>query len=222
MRIIQKKGLKTLLVVFLIMSCVLLLMFRYYFFSTWNVNYAQYMNMELEHYYEDFKFTVLNKKVNVYKEQEDLYRFEYVAILSDGDIEFRMVKNMYDSKRLGGHWHDEDYWGFRDDYIRKKIAAAGIDLSQYEIEFMDAVINDKPDYVFNMTANNKETIIKLVYEVMCLGLEDYKLDLWFKILDENGEPLVDSYDLFKACMWSDEEINESNLEEFIRNELDKH
>lgn len=30
----SKKGLKTLLVVFLIMSCVLLLMFRYYFYST--------------------------------------------------------------------------------------------------------------------------------------------------------------------------------------------
>ena len=100
MRIIQKKGLKTLLVVFLIMSCVLLLMCRYYYYSTWNVNYSRYMNMELEHYYEDFKFTVLNKKVNVYKEQEDLYRFEYIATLSDGDIEFRMVKNMYDSKEI--------------------------------------------------------------------------------------------------------------------------
>ena len=53
---------------------------------------------------------------------------------------------------------------------------------------MDAVINDTPDYVFNMTANNKETIIKLVYEVMCLGLEDYKLDLWFEVYDENEVP----------------------------------
>lgn len=124
-------------------------------------------------------------------------------------------------KKFGGHWHDGDYWGFRNDYMRKKIAVAGIDLSQYEIEFMDAVINDRPDYVFTITLDNKENIVKLITDIMRFGIKDYQLDLWFKICDPNGEQLTDSYDLFKACERADEEVNESNLEDFISDELDK-
>lgn len=84
---------------------------------------------------------------------------------------------------------------------------------------MDAVINDKPDYVFNMTANNKKTIIKLVYEVMCLGLEDYKLDLWFEVYDENGEVLVDSYTLWKECKRN--KMTEPGLKAFIQEQLEQ-
>ena len=217
----KKIGLKIMMILVLIFALVLFLCCRYFFYSTWNVNYKKYMDLELKHYYGDYEFKVIDKKMNFYKEKANLYRFEYVATLSDGNIEFQMIKNMYDSKKFGGHWHDGDYWGFRNDYMRKKIAAADIDLSQYEIEFMDAVINDRPDYVFTITPDNKENIVKLITDIMRFGIKDYQLDLWFKICDPNGEQLTDSYDLFKACERADEEVNESNLEDFISDELDK-
>lgn len=74
---------------------------RYYFYNTSNVRFQEAINEHLEYYYENKEITCIDKKMNVTKEDNGLYRFEYIATMTDGEIVFEAIDNMYSLERMG-------------------------------------------------------------------------------------------------------------------------
>ena len=200
------------IILLLFTAFVLLGLNRYYFYSSFNVHYIEAMNSRIEFYFDE-KMTVLNRRVEKSQIKDDLYQFDYIATLTDGDITFTMIDVMYDDKRIGGHLFGGDYWNFRDDYVRQKIKNIDYDFSEYEINFYDAVVNNQPDYVFILNGENVDEIAEKVTKILEVGMKDYTLDLWFEIQNENGERITDSYKLVKAC--KEEKIRNDDLNDYI-------
>lgn len=213
----MKKQIKWIIPV-LIVFAIFMLYRKYFFYSTSNVRFQDAVDSHLSFFYGSKEFTCLNKTMNVFKEN-GLYRFEYVATMTDGEIEFEAIDNMYDRKRIGGHLFKDDYWDVRDNYARKKLENEGVYLQQYENDFREAVANNKPDYEFIISENDNEEVIELIKQVMSLGIADYKLDLWFEVYDENGEVIVDSYTLWKECKRN--KMTEPGLKAFIQEQLEQ-
>lgn len=208
------------MIIILVCVCLMRMALRkYYFFCTDNVYSLEMIELNLDFFYGDKEFSYVDKEMNVIKEDNGLYRFEYIATLTDGEICFEVVENMCDTKRMGGHLYREDYSDARDNYLRKKFEKEGIDIKAYEIDFREAVANNEPDCKFYISRNEEDNAkVELISTIMREGIDEGVLDFWFQVYTDDGEEIIDSYRLME--LYKEEQIDESDLQQFIKEKLE--
>lgn len=89
-------------IVSLICACFMrMLLKKYYFYCVDNKYSLAMIEKNLEHYFGDIEITYLDKEMNVIKDDDGKYRFEYIATVTDGDVTFEVVQTMRDENING-------------------------------------------------------------------------------------------------------------------------
>ncbi|NEX02904.1 hypothetical protein SAMN04487829_2724 [Pseudobutyrivibrio sp. NOR37] len=185
---------------------------RYYFYCNSNLYFKESVDYQLRYYYGDKEIDCGKSDVERSK-QGDLYCFIYSVELECDDVNFTAYNKMYDKSMLGGHLNRDDYFEVRDTYIRNIINAKNSGIKKYEIPIMESILDDKPDYVFVLD-NNIDVITGYIKDILAFGINNnYRLDLWFEIVDKDGNKLTDSYAIMKACR--SDKINYEGLDLFL-------
>ena len=102
-----------------------MLLKKYYFYCLDNEYSLAMIEKNLDHYFGDIEITYLDKEMNVIKDDDGKYRFEYIATVTDGDVTFEVVQIMRDENRKGGHLYKNEYESLGTEFSGSFIVPSG-------------------------------------------------------------------------------------------------
>lgn len=207
-------------IVSLICACFMrMLLKKYYFYCVDNKYSLAMIEKNLEHYFGDIEITYLDKEMNVIKDDDGKYRFEYIATVTDGDVTFEVVQIMRDENRKGGHLYKNEYELARNNYARIIFEKEGIEIKPYEVDFREAVAKNEPDCKFYISKTEEDNDkIVLMSTIMSEFIHNGMYNFWFEVYTDDGEEIIDSYRLME--LYKEEQIDESDLQQFIKEKLE--
>ena len=157
--------------------------------------------------------------MNVIKDDDGKYRFEYIATVTDGDVTFEVVQIMRDENRKGGHLYKNEYELARNNYARIIFEKEGIEIKPYEVDFREAVAKNEPDCKFYISKTEEDNDkIVLMSTIMSEFIHNGMYNFWFEVYTDDGEEIIDSYRLME--LYKEEQIDESDLQQFIKEKLE--
>ena len=207
-------------IVSLICACLMRMLLRKYYFYCLDNEYSLAMiEKNLDHCFGDIEIRYLDKEMNVIKDDDGKYRFEYIATVTDGDVTFEVVQTMRDENINGGHLYKNEYELARNNYLRKKFEMQGIDIKPYEVDFREAVAKHEPDCEFYISKTEEDNEkVELMSTIMSEFIHNGMYNFWFEVCTDDGEEIIDSYRLIE--LYKEEQIDESDLQQFIKEKLE--
>ncbi|MEE1306075.1 MAG: hypothetical protein U0K68_13170 [Agathobacter sp.] len=207
-------------IVSLICACLMRMLLRKYYFYCLDNEYSLAMiEKNLDHCFGDIEIRYLDKEMNVIKDDDGKYRFEYIATVTDGDVTFEVVQTMRDENINGGHLYKNEYELARNNYLRKKFEMQGIDIKPYEVDFREAVAKHEPDCEFYISKTEEDNEkVELMSTIMSEFIHNGMYNFWFEVYTDDGEEIIDSYRLME--LYKEEQIDESDLQQFIKEKLE--
>ena len=169
----------------------------------------------MDYYYGKKNYKILEKKYEIKDLDDGEYLHKYSLSVEYNGMEFEAYETIKSPKKLFGIYSEDDYPGFRDNYLIKVLDTQGNSCLQKYKNDVDRVLEEGvPEYEFYYDGSNLEEISECITTILRCGMKNDKLNICFEVYDMNGNSLCWDNALVQDIV--DDDIKEDEYTDYIK------